>query len=128
MLGISNDFLGRTERSSDMIKDEALRLIHHQSKTTIFMPDGSLVPIMSEKRTICNVHLMLAHLTQKAFGDAQVRIKMLQLIDEAYDMGKRMDKGLMFYRVEMGLSKTQGRELEKKMLDKVDWSKEDVAP
>ena len=107
------------------------RLIHHQFKTTIFMPDGTLIPLTKTKRTICNVHLMLAHKIQRHVPNEKVREEMLLMLNEAYDMGKRMDKGLMFYRTEMGLSKTEGREKEKKMLDKVDWSKEeqeDVTP
>jgi hypothetical protein len=107
-----------------MIKDEKLRSIHHQLKSTIFMPDGSLCPVLKEKRTICNVHLILAHKVFEYVASPEEKVEMLNMINEAYDMGKRMDRGLAYYRNKLGLSKSNGKKLEKKVID--DWSNKDV--
>jgi hypothetical protein len=69
---------------------------------------------------------MLAHEVCKHVKDDEAKKRLLALIEEAYDMGKRMDKGLSHYRNELGLNKSQDRELEKKVADAVDWSKEDA--
>ena len=102
--------------------------IKHLRKTTIFMPDGSVMPVLNEKRNICNMHILLANEVCKCVPKAEDKRRMLALIEEAYDMGKRMDKGLMFYRTEMGINKSQGRELEKKAADGIKGSEEDVTP
>lgn len=59
---------------------------------------GKLQPPRSEKRTICNVHLELANKIDSAFLMSEKdRAYLLKLVDEAYNMGKRMDNALDYY-------------------------------
>lgn len=98
--------------------DEAiLKEVKHQFKTTIFMKDGSLMPLISPKRTICNTHLMLAHEVCKCVPNPEDKRRMLTLIEKLFDMGKRMDRGLAYYRDQLGLTKSEGKRLEEKIAD-----------
>jgi hypothetical protein len=87
---------------------------------TIFLPDGRVNPAETEKQLICNTHLKLAHLIERHVADIHVRMKMLSLLDSAYGMGKRMDRGLMHYRDRLGLTKLEGKAVEK------EWEEFDV--
>lgn len=97
--------------------ESKLREIHHQFKTTIFMKDGSLIPVISVKNTICNTHLKLAHEVCKCVTNPEDKRRMLGIIEKVFDMGKRMDKGLRYYRNELGISKYDGKKLEKKVAE-----------
>ena len=103
---------------AEKINDVMLKEIHHQFKATIFMKDGSLMPLISNKQTICNVHLELAHEVCKCVPDPENKRRMLMLIEKLFDMGKRMDKGLAYYRDQLGLTKGEGKKLEKEIADK----------
>ena len=86
-------------------------------KSTIFLSDGTLVPDLSEKALICGRHIKLAHLIDQSVTDPELKRKMLLMVDEVYDMGKRMDRKLMDYRKILGLPKGIARQQENQRLE-----------
>lgn len=67
-------------------------------RQTIFQSNGALVIPRSDKPTICNIHLVLAHAID-ALAEVQESQKkeLLFLVDRAYNCGKRMAAKLDFY-------------------------------
>jgi len=110
--------------------EKELREICHQQKTTIFMADGKRVsPSLSGKRAICHLHIMLANMIYKLISDENKRSKVLAVLDEAYDCGKRMDRALDDYRRRLGIGKGEGHKQEKEFMNSIDFNKEeDVIP
>jgi len=59
---------------------------------------GSLIPPKSyTKRTICNIHLILAEKIEESTLSVSEKVGILLLVDEAYNLGKRMDTKLTYY-------------------------------
>ena len=70
-------------------------------RQTIYCKDGSLRRTQSYvKRSICNVHLILAEEIEKGLYPDSEKIKLLLLVDEAYQLGKRMATKLDYYGAE----------------------------
>ena len=70
-------------------------------RQTIFLKDGSILAPKSEtKRSICNVQLILAREISNTKLSRTEKNKLLLIIDEAYNLGKRMANKLDFYRAE----------------------------
>lgn len=102
-----------------MKKEKPTKLKKH---ATIFEKDGSLVPALSEKALICGRHLKLAHAINNSILDQVTKHKLLLMVDEVYDMGKRMDAKLMDYRRILGLPKGIGKQQEEERVDeREDW-------
>lgn len=65
------------------------------------------------KRTICHVHRVLAHLIWQTDIEESRKHEILELVDEVYDMGRRMGEKLRDYHqefVDMGLKKKGWRD------------------
>ena len=89
-----------------MDKAEKQRRQEKARRQSIFDNQGNLLPRPeSRKRSICNVHLWLAYLISESDLPAKSKEAMLRLVDEAYNMGKRMDNRLDIYRAETGQEK-----------------------
>ena len=89
-----------------MDKVEKQRRQEKARRQSIFDKHGNLLPRPeSSKRSICNVHLWLAYLINESDIPARNKRAMLRLVDEAYNMGKRMDNRLDIYRAETGREK-----------------------
>lgn len=72
-------------------------------KHSMFKSDGSLVQVEG-KLSICNIHLTIARrLVERGHRDKD----MLDLLDIAYDMGKRMNTKLKEYRRMFDAKETQ---------------------
>ena len=72
-----------------------------------------IVPNKYVKRSICRVHLELAHIIADASLATDKKQQALELIDEAFNMGKRMDEKLSLYK--KGLISPKHKELNIKM-------------
>ena len=84
-----------------MDEAEKTRRREKARRQSIYFKDGQLQPPKSlEKRTICNVHLILANEIDSLPIDDGLKKSMLSLVDEVYRMGKRMDNALDIYRAE----------------------------
>lgn len=74
------------------------------AKSTIWLDAGKtkLAPYekySAEKRLICWLHLKLADIVQKSEGlKEEERQEMFELLDDAFNAGKRMGNKLAFYR------------------------------
>jgi len=67
-------------------------------RQTMFTKSGGIkAPGSYKKRSICNVHLILAAEISKADLPEEDRQKMIILLNEAYRLGKRMATKLNFY-------------------------------
>ena len=74
-----------------------------EKKSTIYMNKQKTVlapfeKYSAEKRRICYLHLKLAALIQDSSALDLEKVEMLDLLDEAFDRGKRMDEALATYK------------------------------
>jgi hypothetical protein len=69
-------------------------------RSTIFSDKAKseLVPNNYKKPTICRIHMDLAHKIDRCKLPRAERRDLLQLVDVVFDMGKRMDEKLSFYK------------------------------
>ena len=79
-----------------MNADEFVKRQHRARRQSIWYKGKLLLP-RSGKRTICNVHLELVQEIIALKLPEDIEKKLLVLIDEVYNMGKRMDNALDYY-------------------------------
>jgi hypothetical protein len=63
-------------------------------KYSIFTKTGEITTQTFPVRTICEVHRQLALAIEATLVDPAAKRKLLDMVDEAYDMGKRMSDKL----------------------------------
>lgn len=82
-----------------MNEDEIIARKEKARRQTIFDKNGKLLkPQSLTKRSICNVHLALANRIFEMSIKTKDRQELLHLIDEAYQLGKRMATALDIYK------------------------------
>lgn len=82
-----------------MNEDEILARKEKARRQTIFDKNGKLSkPQSLTKRSICNVHLQLANRIFEMKIRTSDRNELLHLVNEAYQLGKRMATALDVYK------------------------------